>query len=112
MSDKQAGGEEADLGAFTSAPRSNKKFTTRTLPPAQAAWSGSTPSRTEFTGWPCESAYWTRPMSPEAEAECKPRWGTAGVVRMVRGGEQVLRAFSRYVELCFETVIARRLWHS
>ena len=78
VSDKRGGVDEANLGAFTSAPQSMRKLTTRTFPPAAAAWRGRTPSRTELTGWPCERAYWTRPMSPEAEAEWRPRRGTRG----------------------------------
>ena len=70
------GEEDAYLGAFTSAPLSMSKRTTRSLPSEQAACRGRTPSNAEFIGWPCSRAYFTRPMSPEAAALCKPRCGT------------------------------------
>lgn len=40
------------LDALTSAPCLMRRLTTRSLPPAQAACKGRTPSKTEFTGWP------------------------------------------------------------
>lgn len=69
----------ANLEALTSAPCSMRSFTTRSFPPEEAAWSGSTPSRTELMGWPCARAYCTSPMFPLAAAECRPRCGTAWV---------------------------------
>jgi hypothetical protein len=48
--------EGTDLGALTSAPLWMRRLTTRSLPPEEAAWRGSTPSRTELMGCPWESA--------------------------------------------------------
>lgn len=109
----RGGGERANLGAFTSAPASMRQLTTRTLPPAEAAWSGRTPSRTELTGWPWERAYWTRPMSPEAEAEWRPRWGTAGrSAGQGRAGQRTGRTVRGDVVLALQTGPTRPGRHS
>ena len=72
-------GEEAHLGALTSAPWSMRNLTTTSLPPAHAACNGRTPLRTELMGCPLLSAYSTRPRLPDAAAKCRSYLGTAGM---------------------------------